>query len=439
MLTRHYDFPPASPLPSEETSYTFLDIETTGLKRDATIVYLIGCGFHADGMFHIIQWFNDDGISEPDMLRALRDHLKTHPDPLFTFNGESFDIPYLNRHYELNAMEYRLPEERSLDLYRLLRPFRTLFQLPHGRQKDWESFLGIGREDPFQGGELIRFYKKYLRTKEEALLELLLLHNMEDIRGMEALLPLTACEDLLQGSFTLERIHLPGDLSGTETGGTGGITDEATTANPEDTDKITASFLSEQENCGLSSRCLTAVCHLRRPLPQPLRLSAAIREIAPRTQARSSVPAQPVHLPDAVLDAAGQTLHLFVPLLTGSAKYYYPDYKNYYYLPEEDRAIHASVGRYVDSPFREKAKPSTCYIRKEGVFLPFFPARSYKGIRTGQNAYPDTLPLYQREYKDPLSFVELHALLGEDPKILVQYLHDFARSILIARLRHPLT
>ena len=48
-----------------------------------------------------------------------------------------------------------------------------------------------------------------------------------------------------------------------------------------------------------------------------------------------------------------------MPLLEGTLKYYYPDYKNYYYLPLEDEAVHKSVGVYVDRPAGKKPKPPT--------------------------------------------------------------------------------
>ena len=185
MLIKQYTFP--SGVPAEAAGgkdFTFLDIETTGLRRDTTILYLIGCGWYKGDEFLIRQWFNDDGVSEETMLGALRQFLSEHPAPFFTFNGEGFDIPYLNRHYELNSMTYQLDLTGSLDLYRALRPFQSLLHLPKGRQKDWESFLDIAREDTYDGGQLIKIYKQYLRSRERSLLDSLLLHNMEDVRGV---------------------------------------------------------------------------------------------------------------------------------------------------------------------------------------------------------------------------------------------------------------
>ena len=41
-----------------------------------------------------------------------------------------------------------------------------------------------------------------------------------------------------------------------------------------------------------------------------------------------------------------------VPVFCEEMKFYYSDYKNYYYLPHEDMAIHKSVSMYVDPAFK---------------------------------------------------------------------------------------
>lgn len=49
-------------------------------------------------------------------------------------------------------------------------------------------------------------------------------------------------------------------------------------------------------------------------------------------------------------------------------KLYFSDYKNYYYLPDEDRAIHKSVGAYVDAAHRQKATKANCYEKANDCF-----------------------------------------------------------------------
>ena len=51
-------------------------------------------------------------------------------------------------------------------------------------------------------------------------------------------------------------------------------------------------------------------------------------------------------------------------------KYFFRDYANYYYLPEEDQAIHKSVAVFVDPSRRQKATAKTCYPKHTGLFFP---------------------------------------------------------------------
>lgn len=97
--------------------FLFFDIETTGFSKDNTILYLIGCGYFIENGFQFIQWFNDDGTSEEEILLAFHDILKQKDWQLVTFNGNSFDIPYLKRHYELNELPCDIESFPSLDFY----------------------------------------------------------------------------------------------------------------------------------------------------------------------------------------------------------------------------------------------------------------------------------------------------------------------------------
>ncbi len=69
------------------------------------------------------------------------------------------------------------------------------------------------------------------------------------------------------------------------------------------------------------------------------------------------------------LRAFADTAVLRVPLVIGELKFFYAGWRDYYYLPEEDTALHKSVAEFVDKLHRVKATPATCYTRKESRFL----------------------------------------------------------------------
>ena len=81
-----------------------------------------------------------------------------------------------------------------------------------------------------------------------------------------------------------------------------------------------------------------------------------------------------------------------IELYEGELKFFYPNYKDYFYLPLEDTAVHKSVGEFVDKSARVRATAKTCYTRKNGLFVPQFE--------------PLWEPALKRELKDPVSFTE---------------------------------
>lgn len=71
-----------------------------------------------------------------------------------------------------------------------------------------ELFLGIDREDIYNGGELISFYHEYVRFHNEEQEKALLLHNEEDLKGMLELLPILAYYDTLNSGLRAKK-HRP--------------------------------------------------------------------------------------------------------------------------------------------------------------------------------------------------------------------------------------
>lgn len=69
-------------------------------------------------------------------------------------------------------------------------------------------------------------------------------------------------------------------------------------------------------------------------------------------------------------NGCGSSGKLRVPIYEGELKYFYSNYKDYYYLPKEDIAIHKSVASFVDKDYRRQATARCCYTRKKSSYLP---------------------------------------------------------------------
>lgn len=380
MLIKKYELPAGGEGTEQTPPGVFLDIETTGFHRDSTILYLIGCGYFEKNRFHVIQWFNDDAVSEEGILLSLQQFLKEKDSVIYTYNGNNFDIPYINRHCSFHDIPVFLDKISSVDFYKQLRPFQTPLGLSEGKQKNWETFLGIHREDKYSGKELIQVYKDYLKKKDGELLDCLLLHNLEDVRGMSRLLPLLSYDSMARGNFSFQKmsyIHCP--------------------------------------QLPLPD-CLSFDCLLSAPLPKSLSLSAFFGN---EQQMGAAVHGQ------------NQEFSIILPVCDGIRKYFYPDYGEYYYLPGEDRAIHKSVGKYVSGSHRQKATARNCYIKKEGIFLPLLPDSSRYGMATNRMRYMEKMTVYKENYGDSLSWLDIEELLSSHDERLLPFLTDWFRQILI--------
>lgn len=185
----------------------FFDIETTGLSADISAITLIGC-CDMDG--NITQWFNEDGFSQKQILSDFLTFIKSY-DTLITFNGKTFDLPFLSskiKEFKLNASFDRY---EHLDLYQILKPYKNLWGLKNFRQKDLEEYLGFHRTDKLSGKKLIKTYQNYLEKGNTKDKDAVLLHNKEDLLGLRDIYSLMSYPALLDGKFTLSSFSIEND------------------------------------------------------------------------------------------------------------------------------------------------------------------------------------------------------------------------------------
>ncbi|MCI8724765.1 MAG: ribonuclease H-like domain-containing protein [Hungatella sp.] len=327
----------------------FFDIETTGLSGDYSSLYLIGCTFYRQGFWHLIQWFADTADSEEQLLSSFFHFLKDF-DTVIHYNGDGFDIPYLLKRCRAFNLPWDFSQVTSIDLYKRIRPYRKLLNLENLKQKSIERFLGINREDTYSGGELIQIYEDYLKTHEDSLYDMLMLHNREDLEGMPLILPILNYPDFLEHDFLLAFSSIRP-----------GIHKEASPV-------------------------------LSLTLKSPYQLPVPFRQTSDLYSA----------------EAGGCYLYLNICLYQGTLKYFYPDYKDYYYLIYEDTAVHKSIGEYVDKAARKKATAQTCYTKKSGLFLPQ-PAPLWE-------------PALKKQYRDKITYAEYTPALLENTQTLNRYI-----------------
>lgn len=163
------------------SSPCFLDIETTGLSRSRDLIYLVGILCYRGDNQWILKQILIEGLEEEKSL--LRELLRSTSDfkHIINYNGTSFDIPFINSRLEKHGIDYKLPMEKSYDLYRLIRGNKFMLPLENLKLKTIERSLNIFREDIYSGKDCIEFFYDYIRTRSQSMEEKILKHNYEDL------------------------------------------------------------------------------------------------------------------------------------------------------------------------------------------------------------------------------------------------------------------
>ena len=314
----------------------FFDIETTGFTARSSSIYLIGCIYHTENGFELIQWFAEKYTDEKEVIESFF-HFSEKYTHIIHFNGNNFDIPFIQQKCQSYQLPYRFDHLTGIDLYKRIAPYKFFLKIPNCKQKTVELFLGINRTDTFGGGDLINIYHSYVANPDESQLKVLLLHNADDILGLVRILPALSYYDLFNKPLKAKKVQANTytDYYGTE----------------------------HQE--------LLIRVSLPDPLPVPVKF----------------------HANSCYFHGEDKFGTFRVPIYQEELKYFYSNYKDYYYLPDDDMAIHKSVAAYVDKNYKMKATAQNCYTRKYSCYLPEW----------------DLLvqPFFKRDYKSKELFFEL--------------------------------
>lgn len=315
----------------------FVDIETTGLSPKNSDIYLIGVAYYDKGNWHICQFFAENSSQEEEVLKAFSAFISSFKIAIH-FNGDRFDIPFIRNKLEKYGLKDPFEEMSSLDIYKEIKDYKRQLGLMDCKQKTIELYLGIMREDKYDGGKLIPIYKKYTESKDSEFLKLLMLHNFEDVKGMFELLPM-----LRYKAFFLSFSNMP-DVS-IRTDAEIPSSEEVLALLPLRAKKVQANYYDDID--GKQKTEVYMKLALRFKLPSSLS----------------------GNLDGCYFKIEGDEAILRVPLYETELKYFYSNYKDYFYLPKEDMAIHKSIASFVDKDFREKATPENCYTKKAGQYL----------------------------------------------------------------------
>ncbi len=146
----------------------YLDIETTGLDERDTITTI--ALYDGNGIHHFVNGQNLDEF--PKVIQRYK--------VLVTYNGKTFDIPFIERYFGIS-----LREHAHIDLRYVLTSLGY-----KGGLKRCEKALGIdrGEVDGIDGYFAVLLWKDYSESQNVKALETLLAYNIEDVVNLEILM-----------------------------------------------------------------------------------------------------------------------------------------------------------------------------------------------------------------------------------------------------------
>lgn len=322
------------------------DIETTGLSAQSSYVYLIGLMRIENKKCVLTQLFCDTFSEEKELLKLFIEYVKGC-ECLISYNGTTFDIPFLNHKFSRHALRFGINPECSLDLYIELRKIKKYLELENLKQITVEKRAGYERTDTFSGDELIELYTEYTGRERlasitnrpdvieqvNALRTSLLLHNSDDLEGLAS----------IYEHFGYISLH--DDMSSFKTD------------------------INDFELCFLFDKSLF-----------PVRFEANAEK--------------------GYINNGKNSSEIVLPLKKGTLRYFFSDYQNYTYIIDRDEAMLSSICSGIAKENKRKCKKNEAFIKKSGIFIPV--PKSMLEYCQANN-----IRLFKEFYEDKQWYVEL--------------------------------
>lgn len=188
-----------------------LDIETTGLDSKRDQLVLLGFIGYENDKCYIIQYFAEDNSEESRLLEIYLNMIESKK--VITYNGDKFDIPFLNMRLDYHKLLPVFPE--TLDIYKLISRHRKYFVFESMKLMDIEKSIGIFRNDPSRYkviSKLTEDIQKRDRPKP------IMIHNENDIIATERLanigehFKIELSKEIKNNAITIKSIWINNDI-----------------------------------------------------------------------------------------------------------------------------------------------------------------------------------------------------------------------------------
>ncbi len=178
-LLQHYEFKNKF-LEDIASELAYVDIETSGFSAQYNNIISITILIRENDKYYIYQSFSSNEEKECEDLIDFYNLIKSKKY-IVTYNGKSFDIPFINTSMSKYGLPYNLNDLISIDLYKDMRILNRKLNIPNVKLKTVEKYFDIFRQDQLSGSDVVELYNLYMRNKQDKYMKLILEHNFEDV------------------------------------------------------------------------------------------------------------------------------------------------------------------------------------------------------------------------------------------------------------------
>lgn len=160
----------------------FLDIETSGLCKQKSCILLIGLGIYENHVLTHHTWYLENPEDEVQLIIQCINKFKSLTK-LYTYNGSSFDLSFLQSRAECYGLSFLLSSRLThVDFKKL--PLFKAFLGPTLTRQAIESKLQYKRHLQSSGRQLAQSNTLYLNTKQTVYKTLMASHHKEDLESL---------------------------------------------------------------------------------------------------------------------------------------------------------------------------------------------------------------------------------------------------------------
>ena len=123
-----------------------VDIETTGLSADYNSVFLIGILYFKLDSYFYKQLLVEKDLDEYELLFSIN-KLVNNYDLIINYNGNSFDIPFLEKRMKKYGINSHFANISTLDIYKSMKKYKHLLNASNLKLQTIEKIFGYKRID----------------------------------------------------------------------------------------------------------------------------------------------------------------------------------------------------------------------------------------------------------------------------------------------------